>query len=138
MPITESKLKNGTLTLDAVEFGTQATNVRLVPEVEEQGEAVEALSGDELAADETTNWTLTVEAIQDFDDPAGFVKFCFDNAGMSVPFTWEPNDKIESTSALSFAGTVKVRAVEIGGPVNTRNSSEVEFPATDVTWTPAA
>lgn len=121
--INESKLKSGTLTLDALPFATQATNVRLVPEVEEQGEAVETLSGDELGADETTNWTLVIEAIQDFDDPAGFSKFCFENAGQAVPFDWSPNP-----NGTSFSGSVKVRALEIGGPVNTRNTAEVELP----------
>lgn len=132
MPITESKLKGGTLTLDALPFATQATNVRLVPETEEQGEAVEVLSGDALAGDEVTNWTLVIEAIQDFDDPAGFSKFCFDNAGDAVPFAWDPN-----ATGPSFTGSVKIRAIEVGGPVNTRNSAEVELPVVGTpVWTP--
>lgn len=130
MPITESKLKSGTLTLDSLPFATQATNVRLVPNVEEQGDPVEVLSGDELGADETTRWTLVIEAIQDFDDPAGFIAFCFENAGLSVPFTWEPNNTTGTgdLAPTSFSGSVKIRAAEIGGPVNTRNTAEVEMP----------
>lgn len=130
--ITESKLKSGTLTLDALPFATQATNVRLTPDVDEQGDPLETLSGDSLGADEVTKWTLTVEAVQDFDDPAGFTRFCFENAGLAVPFSWKPN-----AGATTFAGSVKVRALEIGGPVNTRNLSEVEFPcvgAVTPTW----
>lgn len=123
--ITQSKLKNGTLTLDAQEFASQATNVRLVPSTEEVGEAVEVLSGEELSADQSTTWALVIESIQDFDDPAGFVAFAFDNDGLSVPFTWAPSN---AAMGVDYAGSVTVRAVEIGGPVNTRNTSEAEWP----------
>lgn len=129
--IEQSKLKAGTLTLDALPFATQATNVRLTPSVDENGDAVEVLSGESLGADETTKWVLAIEAIQDFDDPQGFVNFCFDNADQAVPFTWEPN---ATAGGASFNGSCTIRAVEIGGPVNTRNSTEAEFP---VIGTPA-
>lgn len=123
--ITQSKLRQGTLTLDAVPFETQAVNVRLVPATEENGEAVEALSGDTIGADESTTWTLAVESVQDFDDPTGFASFCFDNDGLAVPFVWAPNN---TTTGVEFAGSLTVRAIEMGGPVNTRNNSEAEFP----------
>lgn len=133
MPITTSKLKSGTLTLDALPFATQATNVRLVPEVDEQGDPIEVLSGDQEGADEVTSWTLAVTAVQDFDDAAGFVKFCFDNAGVSVPFSWEA-----SATSPTWTGSITVRAVEFGGDVNTRNTTEAEFPVIGTpTWTPA-
>lgn len=121
--IVESKLKAGTLTLDALPFATQATNVRLVPSVEEEGEPLETLSGDEVGATETTTWALVIGAIQDFDDPAGFTRFLFDNAGQAVPFSWKPN-----TSSPTYSGSCTVRAAEIGGDVNTRLSAEVELP----------
>lgn len=131
--ITESKLKTGTLTLDALPFAAQATNVRLVPAVDEQGDSIETLSGDSIGADEVTTWTLAIEAVQDFDDAAGFVKFCFDNAGQAVPFSWEA-----SATSPTWSGSITVRAVEFGGPVNTRNTTEVEFPVIGTpTWTPA-
>src|SRR5687768_16225623 len=133
MAITTSKLKTGTLTLDALPFANQATNVRLTPEVDEQGDPIETLSGDQEGADEVTSWTLTVEAVQDFDDPTGFVKFCFNNAGLSVPFTWTA-----SATSPEWSGSLTVRAVEFGGPVNTRNTTEAEFPVIGTpTWTPA-
>jgi len=131
--ITESKLKTGTLTLDALPFAAQATNVSLVPSVDEQGDPIETLSGDQKGADEVTTWVLKIEAVQDFDDAAGFVKFCFDNAGQSVPFSWEA-----SPTSPTWSGSLTVRAVEFGGPVNTRNTTEAEFPVIGTpTWTPA-
>lgn len=124
MPITESRLKNGTLTIDAVAFATQATNVRLEPSTDEVGDPIEVLSGDEIAADDETTWALVIEAVQDFDDVDGFVRFALDNAGSSVPFVWRPN----STSTNQFTGTVKVRPVVIGGDINVRLATTAEWP----------
>lgn len=123
MPITESRLKGGSLTLDAIPFATQATNVRLVPSTDEVGDPVEVLSGDELGTDDETTWTLVIDAIQDFDDTDGFVRYCLDNAGTKVPFIWRPN-----TGTNTFGGTCKIRPVEIGGDVNARLATSAEFP----------
>jgi hypothetical protein len=123
MPITESRLKAGTLTLDALPFATQATNVTLTPDVDEEGDRLEVLSGDALEPDDVESWVLHIEAIQDFDDPAGFVRFLFENAGTVVPYSWKP-----SATGDTWSGTVKVRASEIGGDVNTRLTTEVDLP----------
>jgi hypothetical protein len=124
MPITESRLKSGTLTIDALPFATQATNVRLVPKTDEVGDPIEVLSGDEQSAEDETTWSLVITAIQDFDDVDGFVRFAMDNAGTSVPFVWRPN----ASSTNQFTGTVKVRPVEIGGDVNKRLTTSAEWP----------
>lgn len=124
MPITESRLKSGTLTLDAVPFATQATSVRLVPSTDEVGDPIEVLSGDETGTDDETTWALVITAIQDFDDVDGFVRFALDNANTKVPFIWRPNN----TSTNQFTGTVKVRPVEIGGDVNRRLTTDAEWP----------
>ena len=132
MAIQESRLKTGTLTLDALPFASQATNVTLEPDTDTEGEDLEVLSGETLAEEEVYSWSLEIEAIQDFDDPAGFVKFCKDNAGQLVPFVWAPT----GASGPSYAGTVKVRPVSIGGDVNTRLSTSASFPVSgDVTDT---
>lgn len=125
MPIKDHRLKAGTLTLDALPFATQATNVRLVPKTDEDGEALEVLSGDTIEPDDKTDWTLNITTVQDFDDPAGFIAFCLENAGQVVPFDWKPN-----ATGVSYAGSVKVRPVEIGGDVASRNTTDAEFPIT--------
>lgn len=124
MPITESRLKAGTLTLDATPFATQATNVRLEPETEEVGEPVETLSGDEITADDETSWSLVIGAVQDFDDAAGFVAFATDNAGQVVTFDWAPS----GAAGTSYTGSVRVRPVTIGGDVNVRLTTEATWP----------
>lgn len=123
MPIVEDRLKAGTLTLDALPFATQATNVNLSPDTDEEGDPLEVLSGDTIEPDDVTTWTLNITAIQDFDDAAGFVRFCLANAGDVVPFSWKPN-----AAGVTFAGDVKIRPVEIGGDVNTRLTTSATFP----------
>ena len=127
MTIRDSRLKAGTLefTVGAlpVSFASQATNVRLVPKTDEEGDPVEVLSGETITADDATTWSLNIKSIQDFDDPDGFVAFALTNAGDLVDFTWKPN-----ATGTSFAGVVKVRPVEIGGDVNARNTTDAEWP----------
>jgi hypothetical protein len=123
MPIKDHRLKTGTLTIDALPFATQATNVTLEPDVDEEGDELETLSGDTESPEEVYSWSLNITAIQDFDDPAGFVRFCKDNAGQEVPFSWRPN-----AAGVTFSGTVKVRPVSIGGDVATRLDTSAEFP----------
>ena len=123
MPINESRLKTGTLTLNALPFATQATNVKLSPKTDESGDALEVLSGDEILPDDETTWSLLIEAVQDFDDVAGFVAFTLANAGTVMPFVWQPN-----ATGVSYAGSCKIRPVEIGGDVNARLTTSAEFP----------
>lgn len=127
MPITESRLKSGTLTLDAVAFATQATNVRLTPDTDAVGDPLEVLSGDTITAEDETSWSLVIEAVQDFDASAlaSFVHFCFDNAGEIVPYSWKPN-----ADSPTYSGSIRVRPVEIGGDVNARLTTSAEFPCT--------
>lgn len=125
MPITESRLKTGTLTLNALPFATQATNVKLSPKTDETGDSLETLSGDQILPDDETTWSLLIEAVQDFDDSAGFVAFTLANAGDVVPFVWTPN---ANATSVSYAGTCKIRPVEIGGDVNARLTTSAEFP----------
>lgn len=123
MPIVESRLRNGLLTINGVAFATQASNVTLSPDVDEEGDTLETLSGDTILPNEKTTWTLGITAIQDFDDPQGLVNFAFQNVGDIVSFTWRP-----SAAGVSYAGSVKVRAVEIGGDVNARLDTSAEWP----------
>lgn len=124
MPITDSRLKGGTLTLGATSFAKQMTSVALTPSTEEDGEPVETLDGSEISAEEKTTWSLDLGAIQDFDDAAGFIAYTWTNAGDEVTFTWEPN----SVDAPSYGGTVKVRPVAVGGDVNARLTTTASFP----------
>lgn len=131
MPITDSRLKTGTLTLEAAQFASQATNVRVTPSTDEVGDELETLSGDTIAPDDETTAVLNITAVQDFDDPAGFIRFSWDNAGDIVTFTWQPN-----AGTMQATGTVRVRPVEVGGDVNARLTTSASWPIVGLpTWT---
>jgi hypothetical protein len=124
--IEDSRLKGGTLVLDSLPFAKQATEVTLEPSVVEEGERIESLSGATLDPSERTDWVLNVGAVQDFNDPAGFVEFCRANAGEVVTFSWLPN----ADGAPTYSGSLRVRATTIGGAVNTRLATTPAFPVT--------
>jgi hypothetical protein len=126
--IHESKLKSGKLLLGVapgVEYACQATNVRVVPTFNEEGEAAETLCGDTLAPSTTTTWALQGTHIQDWDAPGGLsiIQYSWINNLTTVPFTWNPN-----AGTTAIAGNVQVRALEMGGDVNTRITSDFDWP----------
>lgn len=131
MPITESKLNGGSLTLavgsgEPVEFATQATNIRITPGYDEEGDPVTVLSGDSLGADTVRTDELTIGAIQDFTDPAGFLAFLWANDLEEAAFTWDTGPA--SADGVRFTGTVSVRAPEVGGDVDARLTTELTMP----------
>lgn len=131
--IEDSRNRGGTLTLDAQQFAKQITSVELEPSEDTEGDSVETLSGARIEADEVTSWTLNLGAIQDFTDPAGLVEFARANAGELIAFTWAPN----GATGPSYAGTVRVRAMTIGGEVAARLTSTKGWPVIgqpDVTY----
>jgi hypothetical protein len=136
--VNEARLKTGKLTLGGAagvggtEFACQQTNVRVTPSHDETGDEVETLCGDKLAPDVKTSWSLAGTSIQDFDSPDGFVQYSVENNLDVVEFSWQPN-----VSTFEVTGTVQVRAVEIGGDVNARLTTDFEWPLQDdpvFTW----
>lgn len=132
MPVTVSKLDHGTLTIGVVSFATQARNVTLTPDHSSE-DPITVLSGDVIGGASTTTWTLKITAIQDFDDPDGFVAYAFVNNGLDKTFSWKPNNDADG---VTYGGTVTVRAVEIGGDVATNLETSAEWPVVgDITPT---
>jgi hypothetical protein len=132
MPITESRVKQGTLTFNAEGGGTpgtgtvfacQASTVKVTPSHDNDGDRVETLCGESIPAGKKESWTLNGTSIQDFDDPEGFLAYCFENSMQTVPFEWVPN----LTGAPTWAGSVVILALEEGGDVNTRLTTDWEF-----------
>lgn len=134
MPITESRVKNGSLLLDGDEYGTQPTNVTISPEQASSGsenDDIEVLvglvsSGGDSAEDLAANLKLT--AIQDFANADGLISFSWQNNGLEKPFVWKPN----ASSANDWSGKVKVVAVETGGDVNKRLTTDIEWKITQL------
>ena len=123
--ITESRLKEGTLTLGTTpgtSFACQATNVHVTPSYDDDGDPVETLCGDSIPAGKKESWVIAGTSIQDFDDAAGFLTYCYENAMTTVPFSWQPN-----VNAPTWAGDCVVVALEEGGDVNSRLTTDWEF-----------
>lgn len=122
MALVDSRLGPGTLTLGTTEYGAQASNVRLVPNHTET-DGTPTLADPEPAATLKTKWTLQGSAVQDWESPTGFVEYCRDNNGSTVPFDWEPN----TAAGVAFTGTCTIKAVEIGGDAGVQLSTDFEF-----------
>lgn len=136
MTITESRVKKGTLTFGGSGGGTpspgtafacQATNVHVTPAYDNDGDDQETLCGDKILAGKKESWVIGGTSIQDFDDPEGFLAYCYDNAMDAVAFEWAPN----IDGAPTWAGTCTIVALEEGGDVNTRVTSDWEFDILD-------
>lgn len=125
MTVVSSRVKEGVLSFGGAtpaDFSCQPTNVRLTP-TSNQDDPLETLCGDIITGSGTTSWILQGSAVSDFDDVDGFILFCYQNDGEQVPFTWTPNQ-----TGGTWSGTVYVAAVEIGGDVNVRLTTDFTFP----------
>lgn len=125
MPATQSKLKNGTLTLGGVgglSAHTQASNVRITTKEGNAGDSLELLSGEVLSGDATVEYALAIKVVQDFDDPDGVINWSWDHAGESVAFSWQPNP-----DAPTYAGVARVVPIEVGGDVAKRLDVDAEW-----------
>jgi hypothetical protein len=125
MPPIDSRLGPGTLKLGSplVEFGTQIANVTLEPSQDEE-DGTPTLAEPDPAAEISEAWALTGEAIQDFEEPTGFVNYCFDNALTIVDFEFTPN----TAAGVKYTGECRLVSVPIGGDAGTQITSTFEFP----------
>jgi hypothetical protein len=145
MPITESRLDHGTLTLTpggtsptAQDLSCQITNARLTSAYSDDGDAVTTLCGDTKPAPRKLDGhKLEGTIIQDFDDPAGAVAFFWDHDLEVVDFEFVPN----GTGAPTVAGSLQIEIPQdtYGGDVNTRVTSDFAWNLqSKPTFTPAA
>lgn len=116
----------GTLTLGASgtlkEFAAHTTATALEPSYSD-GDAIDMLDGSVEKEQDEETWTLTATIRQELTVDA-IEDWCLENAGEEIPFTFKPNNSVTKT----YSGTVRVRAVTIGGDVKAKNTSDLEFP----------
>ena len=110
--------ETGTLT----DFAVQVTSATLSPEVD-NGDPIYVLSGDTAPGDRSESWTLTGTLQQDFGHANSVQEFCFTNRGKTLPFKFTPNKALKKT----ISGRLTVEAVEIGGDVRTKPTTDFEF-----------
>lgn len=122
MPLTDSRLGPGTLSLGSTDYGTQVSNVRLVPSNDTE-DGTPTLGIPTPPPLITTTWELQGTAIQDWEDAAGFVEYCRTTNNTTVAFEWVPN----TGNGVTYSGNCTVTAVEIGGDVATQNTTDFTF-----------
>jgi hypothetical protein len=116
-------LKIGTAAPDLIEVSAQASHVALTPTVNSD-DGTPTLATPEPAPETSIAWALNISAIQDFEDPVGFVNFLMDHALAELAFEWEPI----TGKAPKYAGTVQIVPMEVGGDVAVQTVTDVELP----------
>lgn len=126
MPVQTMTMGPGTLSLGEAgslqQLESQLTNCRVSPSVD-TGDPINVLSGEQAPGDRTESFTLAGTLVQDFGNVESVTEWTWQNRGQQVPFTFTPN----TAKGRSITGTVTVEAVEIGGDVKTKPTSDFEW-----------
>jgi len=138
--ITESRLKEGTYTIgtapDTLDLSCQLTNIRYASAYSDDGDTVESLCGDKIAAGEKSDGaTMQGTFIQDWTATAAgtsIIMYLLEHDLEEVDYTYTPNP-----DGATFAGKVRIKLPSefLGGDVNTRITSDFEWTCTS--WPPA-
>jgi hypothetical protein len=126
MPFTDTRLGPGTLqlgTAPGTEYGFQVSALTLTPAVDST-DGTPTLAVPAPAPETKTSYTLDGTAINDFADAAGLQRYCYDQDGQTVPFTWTSN----TTDGTTCAGEVVVRAFPMGGNVGEQLTTDFSWP----------
>lgn len=136
MTIVESRVKQGSLVVGGEAFSCQPTSAAIEPSNDTAGgdDNVEVLCGDTLSAASAATLTanLTLTAIQDFTAPSGtesLIGYSWAHNSETVDFTWNPTADPDD----EWSGKVTVQALNVGGDVNTRITSDASWPVTELT-----
>lgn len=128
MTVYQTELGPGVLDIGEVgtltQFAAQVTKCALVPKHDEEDD-IPVLSGEVVAGDLTTSWTLEGELLQDFGTTSekSLSEWTLTNNGKTFPFTFTPNND----GTKKTTGTVQIRATQIGGGVKKRNRADFGF-----------
>ena len=132
MAITESRLKDGVLSLGVdpgdMDMSCQVTNARINSSYDDDGDAVETLCGDQIAAGRKLGGrSLAGTFIQDWTATDSITDYCYDHDLEEVAFTYTPN-----TAGPTLSGTLRIEvpAETYGGDVNARITSDFEWTLT--------
>lgn len=125
MAVRSHKLGPGRLTFGEAgseyEAGAQATEASVNVKYDE-GDPIYTLSGEQIPGDTKETATLAAKILQDYD-LGSFLIWAQTNNGKRIKFTFQP----DSGRELTVVGEVLVRPLQIGGPVKSRNSSDLEW-----------
>lgn len=126
MPFTDSRQGPGTLVLGTTtpgEVGFQCSSVQLVPSVDST-DGTPTLADPNPAPLTTTSYALEGTAIDDYTNPAGLQRYCYDHDGEELGFVWTPN----TTDAATCTGDVVVQAFQMGGEMRDQQTNDFSWP----------
>ena len=136
MPITDSRVKTGSLVFDPtgtpVDVSCQPTAVSIQPQNTTGTEdIVEVLCGDTIddSSQGALEANLVLTSIQDFTNSSGLIAYSWQENGNPVEFEWSPT----SDPGDTWSGTCVMQAMEVGGEVSTRLSSQASLRITALT-----
>ena len=118
----DTRLGPGELTLGAEGYGVQIASCKITSDTSTE-EGTPTLGQPEPAAEVSTSYTLEGNAIHDFENATGFVRYCWDNAGTSVAFEFTPK-----TGGDKITGNCTIVATDIGGDVAQQLQVDFAFP----------
>jgi hypothetical protein len=115
----------GTLTIGSsgalMDFSAQTTSVKLTPSVD-NGDPINVLSGEQVAGDRTESFTLDGTVLQDLGADSR-AEWLFLHRGETHPFEFVP----ATAAARKISGSLVVEAVDLGGDVKTKPTSDFSF-----------
>lgn len=116
----------GQLTIGAdtelINFSSQVTTATLVPDVD-QDDPIKVLSGESVAGDRTESFTLEGTMLQDLGAEGSTTEWLFEHRGETHAFEFVPN----TAKGRKITGSLVVEAIELGGDVGTKPTSDFEF-----------
>jgi IPT/TIG domain len=133
MPVTDSRVKSGRLTLGGVNFSCQPTAVAITPSnTSGSSESLEVLCGDILTDTSSGNLEATLDftAVQDFTAATGqsLIGYSWSNNGQEVDFVYSPTGQLQD----EWQGKVIVQALVAGGEVGSRLTSDASWRISDL------
>lgn len=126
MPANSHVLGPGSLKLGETasqrEIAQQLTKFSLEPKSDFEDD-IPVLSGDTVAGDASTDWSLKGTANQDYDLDS-FELWCYQHRLQDVPFLYTPSN----SHAVSWSGVCTVVPLPVGGDVKKKkNTADFEF-----------
>lgn len=124
-------------TAPGTDYSCSVQSLAVTPE-KDQGDPIKLLCGDSVPGSISYSYKLTGTILQDIGTAAGLAKFCWTNAGVSVPFNYVP----ATSATTAVAGNVILDPVSIGtsdGETGDVLTSDVEFAIVGtptITWAP--
>jgi hypothetical protein len=127
MPFHDTRLGPGTLKLGPTatgqEYGFQVSALALTPATSST-DGTPTLAVPDPPQEITTSYSLDGSAVNDFTNPTGLQRFCYDNDGAEMAFEWIPI----TAAGTTLAGTVQLQAFPMGGKVGEQLVTDFSWP----------